>query len=342
MNTVDLRSDTFTLPDDGMRDAIRAAEVGNSGFGEDPSVNRLQATIADYFGMEAAIYLPSATMAGQIAFKVWTRPGDFIVIEEFGHGYYFESGAMGAISGALPKLVKGERGVLHPDAVHAALDHPEYDFSRPTLAVLENTANWGGGTVYPQRVLDQLFALSITEEVPIHVDGARIWNAIVASGANPQSLVPPGGSLSVCFSKGLGAPMGALLLGSASFIDEAKRVQAMLGGIMRQVGFMAAGALYGFEHNFARLAEDHANARLIADAIAGHPALELDPRHVETNIIYFRVKAGAETAAQLTADLDERGVKAWALGDLVRLVTSLNVDRAGCEYAAAQICELLD
>jgi len=342
MNIVDLRSDTFTLPDDSMRDVIRNAEVGNSGFGEDPSVNRLQATIADYFGMEAGIFLPSATMAGQIAFKVWTRPGEFILIEEFGHGYYFESGAMGAISGALPRLLKGERGILAADTVCAAIEPLEDHYARAALAVLENTANYGGGTVYPQRVLEQLFALSTTEKLPIHVDGARIWNAIIASGANPHSLVPPGGSMSVCFSKGLGAPMGGLLLGTRDFIDEAKRVQAMLGGVMRQVGFMAAAALHGFEHNYTRLAKDHANARLIADAIAGHPALELNPAHVETNILYFRVKAGAERAAQLVAALDEQGVKAWALGDLVRLVTSLNVDRAGCVYAAAKITELLD
>jgi len=342
MNIVDLRSDTFTLPDDAMRDVIRNAEVGNSGFGEDPSVNQLQETVADYFGMEAAIFTPSATMAGQIAFKVWTRPGDTILIEEYGHGYYFETGAMGAISGALPRLLKGDRGILAPDAVRSAIEPIEHHYGRAVLAVLENTANYGGGTVYPQRVLDQLFALSVSEQLPIHVDGARIWNAIIASVANPQSLVPPGGSMSVCFSKGLGAPIGALLLGSRDFIDEAQRIQAMLGGVMRQVGFMAAAALHSFEHNFTRLAEDHANARLIADTIASHPALELDPVHVETNIVYFRVKAGVERAAQLIAALDEQGVKAWNLGDLVRLVTCLNVDRAGCEYAAAKINELLD
>ena len=342
MQTADLRSDTFTLQDDRMRRAIAAAEVGNSGFGEDPSVIRLQETIADYFAMEAGIFVPSATMAGQIAFKVWTRPGDFIVIEEYGHGYYFESGAMGAISGALPRLVKGERGVLQPNDVRAAIDHPEYDAGRARLAVLENTANWGGGTVYPQAVLDKLFNLSRTEQLPLHVDGARIWNAIVASGTDPQKLVPPGGSLSVCFSKGLGAPMGALLLGPADFIKEAKHVQAMLGGVMRQVGFMAAGALYGFEHNMARLADDHANARLLADTIADNPALELEPGHVETNILYFRVNAGAGRARQLVADLAAHHVKAFALGDRIRLVTSLNVDRAACEHAAAKINELLD
>jgi len=326
MKTVDLRSDTFTLPDEAMRKSIAAAAVGNAGFDEDPSVNRLQETIADYFGVDAGIFLPSATMAGQIAFKVWTRPGEFIIIEEYGHGYYFESGAMGAISGAVPRLLKGERGILDPEAVRAAITPMEHHYGTAVLAVLENTANFGGGTVYPQPVLDALFKLSTEQELPIHVDGARIWNAIIASGADPRRLVPPGGSLSVCFSKGLGAPMGALLLGSNELIAEARRIQAILGGVMRQVGFMAAAALYAFERNFERLAEDHANAQLIASAISDNPGLEIDPDHVETNILYFRVKGG----------------EAAALGALIRLVTSLNVDRRDCEYAAAKINELLD
>ena len=342
MKTVDLRSDTFTLPDEAMRKVIANAEVGNAGFDEDPSVNRLQETVADYFGMDAGIFLPSATMAGQIAFKVWTRPGEFILIEEYGHGYYFESGAMGAISGALPRLLKGERGILVPDAVRAAIAHMEHDYGRAVLAVLENTANFGGGTVYPQPVLDGLFKLSAEQDLPIHVDGARIWNAIVASGAEPRRLTPPSGSLSVCFSKGLGAPMGALLLGSQEFIAEARRVQAMLGGVMRQVGFMAAAALHAFERNLERLAEDHANAQLIATSISDNPGLQIDPTHVETNILYFRVKAGEAGAARLVADLAEHNVRAWNLGALVRLVTSLNVDRRDCEYAATKINELLD
>lgn len=342
MRAVELRSDTFTLPDQAMREAIAAAEVGNAGFDEDPSVNRLQDTIADYFGMEAALFMPSATMAGQVAFKTWTRPGEFIIIEEFGHGYYFESGAMGAISGALPRLLRGERGILDPEDVRAAISHMGHHYGRAALAVLENTSNYGGGTIYPQRVLERIFAISKNESLPLHIDGARIWNAIVATGADPKRLVPPGGSMSVCFSKGLGAPMGALLLGPREFIAEARPIQAMLGGVMRQVGFMAVAAQYAFEHNLARLADDHDNARLIADAIAGNPALELDAAHVETNIIYFRVRDGAARAARLIEELAANDVRAWNLGALVRLVTNLNVDRNACEYAAAKINELLD
>ena len=338
---VDLRSDTFTLPDRGMRDIIYNAEVGNSAHGEDPSVTLLEETIADHFGVEASVFLPSATMAGQIAFKVHTRPGDVILIEEYGHGYYFESGSMGLISGAVPRLLEGSRGILEPEQVRQAIEHPEIPRGRAVLAVLENTANFGGGTVYPLTLLQDMYALSRAEKLPLHVDGARIWNAIVAGGTEPSELAPPGGSLSVCFSKGLGAPMGALLLGERGFVDEARNVQAMLGGCMRQVGFMAAAALYGFERNLGRLAEDHANARHIADAIAGNPRLEIEPAHVETNILYFKVKAGAERAAQLVRELEQVSVKAWALGPLVRLVTSLNVDLDGCAFAAEQINRLL-
>lgn len=339
---VDLRSDTFTLPDECMRKAIYEAEVGNSVYGEDSSVNRLEQTIVDYFGVEAAVFLPSATMAGQIAFKVHTRPGDVIIIEEYGHGYYFESGSMGLISGALPRLIKGERGIIKPEQLQPAIEHMELDRGRAALAVLENTTNMGGGAVYPPDMLKDLFAVSKKEQLPLHVDGARIWNAIVACGADPKDLVPPGGSMSVCFTKGLGAPVGALLLGEQDFIDAAREVQAMLGGCMRQVGFMAAAAQYGFEHNFARLEEDHANAQYIAGAIAGNPSLEVNPEHVETNILYFNVTAGVERAGQLIAELEQANVKAWSLGSLIRLVTSLNVDRSGCEHAAAMINKLLN
>jgi threonine aldolase len=241
----------------------------------------------------------------------------------------------------LPRLLKGERGILDPDQVRKAIDHKELARGRAVLAVLENTTNFGGGAVYPQTLLQDMYNLSQAEQLPLHVDGARVWNAIVASGAEPKSLAPPGGSLSVCFSKGLGAPMGALLLGGQAFINEARQVQAMLGGCMRQVGFMAAAALHGFEHNLERLAEDHANAQHIASTIAANPWLEIEPTHVETNIIYFEVKAGEQRAAQLVSELERENVLVWALGPLIRLVTNLNVDRVGCDFAAHKINQLL-
>jgi threonine aldolase len=337
---IELRSDTFTFPDKGMRRAIYEAEVGNSGFGEDPSVERLEIELAEYFGVDAGVFLPSATMAGQIAISVWCRPGEIAIIEEYGHNYYFETGAMAAIAGAQARLLKGARGILDPQDIDAVIVHPENDSARTSLVILENTSNFGGGTIYPRETLEQIFTLTRERRLPVHIDGARIWNAIVATGYDAPSQLQAGGSISVCFSKGLGAPMGALLLGSADLIAEARRIQKMLGGVMRQVGFMAAGALYGFHHNLDRLAEDHANASLLARALAPNPALEIDLEAVQTNIVYFRVKEGADRASRLIGEMSASGVKAFNLGPLVRLVTNLNVTRGDCEYAAATINQL--
>lgn len=341
MSLIDLRSDTFTLPDEGMRKAIYAAEVGNAGFGEDPSVNRLEQELSDYFGVDAGIFLPSATMAGQVAIAVHGRPGDIVIIEEFGHSYFFETGAMGLVAGVQARLLEGQRGILEPEQIDAAIVHPENPHARTSLIILENPSNFGGGTIYPQDTLDRIFAMAGERGLPVHVDGARVWNAIVAAGAEPRRLVQPGGSISVCFSKGLGAPMGALLLGPAEFIAEGRRIQSMLGGVMRQVGFMAAAALYAFHNNMDRLVEDHANARLIAEALAENPAVEIDLDGVQTNILYFTSAGGAGQAARLVSELEPLGIGAWAVGEKIRLVTSLNVSRDDCLRAAAAINELL-
>jgi len=341
MITIELRSDTFTLPDEGMRKAMYEAEVGNSGYGEDPSVNRLETELAEYFGVEAGAFMPSATMTGQVAIRIWSDPGDAVLIEEFGHNHYFESGSMEAISGTRARLVPGKRGILAPGSIEAALDCPEEPGARPRLIVLENTSNFGGGSIYPQSTLDAIFALAAQRGLPIQVDGARIWNAIVASCCDPRRQVSPGGSISVCLSKGLGAPMGAVLLGPADFIAEARRIQCLLGGVMRQVGFMAAAALYGFHHNMQRLADDHANSLLMAQRLAGHPALEIDLAGVQTNILYCQIKAGPERAASLVEELAREGIGALAVGPLLRLVTSLNVSAKDCEHAAATIDRLL-
>ncbi len=342
MIKIDLRSDTFTLPDAGMREAIYQAEVGNSGYGEDPSVNELESEVAEYFGVEAGLFLPSATMAGQIAIRVWSRPGDRVVIEEFGHNYYFETGAMSAISGVQATLLKGERGILSPESVEAAIVHPENPYARTSLIVLENSSNFGGGVIYPQSKLDAIFALADHNRLPAHVDGARIWNAIIGSGADPHQQIMPNGSMSVCFSKGLGAPMGALLLGSTEFIQEARRIQCMLGGVMRQVGFMAAAALYGFRNNLQRLQEDHENCRFMAQQLADLPQLEIDLPRVQTNILYCRIKEGADRASRLVSELQSEGVGALNVGPLLRLVTSLNVNRADCTEAVTVIRRLLE
>ncbi len=341
MLKVDLRSDTFTMPDEGMRRAIYEAEVGNSGYAEDPSVNQLETETAEYFGVEAGVFLPSATMAGQIAIRVWSRPGDTVLIEEFGHNYYFETGSMSLIAGVQPRLLRSSRGILDPATIAASIVHPENPYARTSLIVLENTSNFGGGTIYPQETLDTIFALAANSNLPVQIDGARIWNAIVASESDPKQLIPPGGSMSVCFSKGLGAPMGAMLLGSSDFINEARRIQSMLGGVMRQVGFMAAAALYGFRHNMTKLAEDHANCSFIASGLAGNSALDIDLQGVQSNILYFNVKAGTQRASRLVDELAEDGIGALNVGSLIRLVTSINVSRKDCELAVAALNRLL-
>lgn len=341
MLKVDLRSDTFTMPDEGMRGAIYEAEVGNSGYAEDPSVNQLETETAEYFGVEAGVFLPSATMAGQIAICVWSRPGDTVLIEEFGHNYYFETGSMSLIAGVQPRLLQGSRGILDPETIEASIVHLENPHAHTSLIVLENTSNFGGGTIYPQETLDTIFTLATNSDLPVQIDGARVWNAIVAADSDPKRLIQPGGSMSVCFSKGLGAPMGALLLGSSHFIKEARRIQSMLGGVMRQVGFMAAAALYGLRHNMTRLAEDHANCSFIASRLAGNSALEIDLQGVQTNILYFNVKAGTQRAARLVNELAEDGIGALNVGSLVRLVTSINVSRRDCELAVEAVNRLL-
>ncbi len=341
MIMIDLRSDPFTLPDAGMRQAIYTADVGNSGYGEDPAVNRLEAAMAEYFGVDAGVFLPSATMAGQIAIRVWSRPGDLVLIEEFGHNYYFETGSMAAIAGAQARLLQGDRGIIPPRAVENACRQLANQHAHTSLIVLENTSNFGGGTIYPQQTLDAIFSIAAKRSLPVHIDGARIWNAIVASGCDPQHQVQPGGSMSVCFSKGLGAPMGAVLLGSGEFIKEARRIQTMLGGVMRQVGFMAAAALYGFHHNLQRLAEDHAHCLSMAKRLAGHPELEVNLASVQTNILYCKVKAGPERAAELVEQLAAQGIGTLALGPLLRLVTSLNVSAKDCERACEALHRLL-
>lgn len=341
MIKIDLRSDTFTMPEEGMRRAIYEAEVGNSGYGEDPSVSRLETEVAEYFGVEAGVFLPSATMAGQIAIRVWSRPGDVVLIEEFGHNYYFETGSMAAISATQAHLLKGERGILAPQTIAAAIRHPENPYARTSLIVLENTSNFGGGTIYPQATLDEVFELADKAGVAVHIDGARIWNAIVAGRSDAHRQVPPGGSMSVCFSKGLGAPMGAMLLGSHDFVQEARRIQCMLGGVMRQVGFMAAAALYGFQNNLHRLADDHLNCQAMAYRLAEHPGLEVDPQGAQTNILYCNVKEGGQRAARLVDELAAEGVGVLNVGSLIRLVTHINLSREDCEEAVSAIEKLL-
>lgn len=338
---IDLRSDTFSLPDEGMRRAIRDAEVGNSGFREDPSVRKLEEECAAFFGLEAAVFLPSGTMAGQIALNVRSRPGDLVAIEENGHNLRFEAGSMALVSGTQALTVRGDRGILDPGRVRTAVASARDHGARVSCIVLENTSNFGGGTIYPREALEGMFRLSGELGIPVHVDGARIWNALAATGEEPGSLIPQGGSVSACLSKGLGAPMGSILAGSEGFVEEARRVQQLLGGVMRQVGFMAAAGLYALRNNLGRLREDHARCRRMAERLADCPELEIDLAAVQTNILYLRIRAGEETAEDLRVRMAREGILAFRVGDRIRLVTYLNLDDGDCDRAVTTISNLL-
>ncbi len=340
-DAADFRSDTFTMPDEAMRQVIYQAKVGNAGYGEDPSVNLLEQTIADYFDCDEAVFLPSATMANQVAIAVWTRPGDTVVIERFGHSYFFESGAMSAIAGAQARLLDSDNGIMSPADIENAICSEGGHGEKISLVVLENSSNFGGGTIYPESSLQAIFDIASARQLPVHMDGARIWNVIAETGTEPGKLLQAGGSMSVCFSKGLGAPMGAALLGTKDFITEARRIQTMLGGSMRQVGFMAAAAQYSFEKNRERLVEDHQNARFLAEGLQDLAGISIDLNSVQTNMVYIDVLAGSETASQVIRLMDKQGVRALSVGAKIRFVTSMLVNRTDCEKAVRVFGEVI-
>ncbi len=346
MEFSEFRSDTFTLPDAAMRKVIYEAEVGNSAYGEDPSVRALEDHLASQFDREAALFFPSATMAGQAAIAVWCQPAEQVIIEEFGHNYHFEAGSMATISATQAQPLQGVNGILQPEQIAAAIIPTEKSFIRSALIVLENSSNFGGGTVYPRATLDANYQLARAKNLPVHIDGARIFNALQFyrqedPDVSPGSLLPLTGSMSVCFSKGLGAPMGAALIGSADFIAEAERVRSLLGGMLRQAGFMAAAAHYALQNNVERLLEDHDNARFLAEELAGLPGLNVDLGTVQTNMVYVDVEAGTDRALELVAFLEQRGVRVWNLGPRLRFVVSMLVDRDDCEKAARAVSEAL-
>jgi threonine aldolase len=323
---IDLRSDTITKPTPAMRKAMYEAEVGDAVFGDDPTVNALEARTAELLGKEAAVYMPSGTMTNQVALRTHTEPGDEIIIEEQGHVYYYEGGAPAALSGVMCRLVKGERGIFTPEAVSDLLRFEDIHFPRTKLICLENTHNRGGGSIWPMERIAEIAALAKENHHAMHLDGARLWNASAATGIPERDYARYFDSVSVCFSKGLGAPVGSALCGSAEFIKRARRFMKQFGGYMRQTGIIAAGALYALEHHRKRLAEDHANAKLLAEGLAGIPGIEMDVSTVETNILLFRHREMNAIDAMFRANA--AGVLILPAGhDTVRAVTSLAVDR---------------
>ena len=286
---IDLRSDTVTRPTEGMRRAMYEAEVGDDVFGEDPTVNLLQEEVADLLGKEAALFVPTGVMGNQLGIKVHTQPGDEVLLERTSHILNHESGAPGLLSGVQINVLDGDRGILRPDAVVAAIRPPAYWQARTRLLCLENTLNQAGGRVYPLDALQLVTDAAAQKGLRLHLDGARLWNATAASGVAESDYAAPFDTVSVCLSKGLGAPVGSVLAGTRDTIAEAHRYRKLFGGGMRQIGILAAAGRYALLHHRERLVEDHRNARRLARGLAELPAFRIEPDHVETNIVMFDV-----------------------------------------------------
>ena len=335
---IDFRSDTVTRPTPAMRRAMAEAEVGDDVYGEDPTVNRLQERAAEVFEKEAALFVPTGSMGNQIAVKLHTRPGEEVVIEERGHIYNYEMAAMSAISGALARPVRSAdgTGVLRWEEVRAAVraaDAPYY-VARTGLVALENSHNLAGGAVMSRERAEEICDGAHELGIPVHLDGARIFNAAEALGESVAALARPADSLMFCLSKGLGAPVGSMLLGGRGFIEEARRWRKLLGGGMRQVGVLAAAGLVALEETPPRLAEDHANARRLAEGLAELPGIRIDPEGVRTNIVLFDVSETGLAADELCARArDSHGVLCSGFGSSIRMVTHYDVSRDDVEVA---------
>ncbi len=335
---VDLRSDTVTRPTAQMRRAMAEAEVGDDVYGEDPTVNRLERRAAEIFGKEGALFVPSGCMGNLISIKVWTHHGDEVICEERSHVNLYELASMSAIAGCMPRVARGEDGILSWKAIEAVIRPKIYYDSQTALVCLENTHNMAGGTVYPTKVAEEICDRAHDAGLKVHLDGARIFNAATALGETPAQMTHKFDSVMFCLSKGLGAPVGSLIVGSRAFVEKARIYRKMFGGGMRQAGVLAAPGLIALEKSPLRLHEDHANARRLAEGIATIRGLSIDTARVRTNIVIFGCEKSGKTAVQLCEALRRHGI--WALDTApfsVRLVTHCDVDRPGVERALAAL-----
>jgi threonine aldolase len=342
MDPIDLRSDTVTRPSQGMRAAMAEAEVGDDQYGEDPTTNRLQERVAELLGKEAALWVPTGTMANQVAVRLFTQPGDDVVVSRESHAQWHETGAAPANAGI--GFTEVGSGGLFTAADFLAARKPRGHLLYPptTLVEVENTHNRAGGVVFPADEASAICAAAREHDVATYLDGARLFNAAIADGRSPRELAAPFDLVSIAFSKGLGAPGGSMLAGSRELITAAVRYRRMAGGAMRQVGIFAAAGLYALEHNLDRLAEDHANARRIADRVAESRFAILDPAQVRTNIIVFGLTANGPDAPTVVERARDRGVLVFAFGPRsVRAVTHLDVSRADCERAGELLLDAI-
>lgn len=337
-HVIDLRSDTVTQPTEGMRRAMMHAPLGDDTLGDEPTVKRLEQHVADLLGKEAAVFVPSGTMANLLAIRSQTEPGDEIICHADSHIQHYEGGGYAAVAGCSIRFVPGKRGIFSPDDARPLVRSSDHHFPRTRLVSIENTMNRGGGAVWPIEMLRAIDAFAHQLGLRVHMDGARLWNASVAMGVEPALLASHADTVSCCFSKGLGCPAGSALAGDFGTIARARRFRKMLGGSMRQSGVLAGAALYALEHNYLRLADDHEHARVLARHINTIGGLSCDASTIDTNMVYFDVDPNAGTAPALCAKLEAAGVRVLAESPTrIRAVCHLGVTRADVEEAGRRI-----
>lgn len=339
---VDMRSDTFTKPSPEMRRAMAEAEVGDDVFHEDPTVNRLEETVARMLGKEAGLFVASGTMGNQVGVYTNTQPGDEVILDADAHIFYYEAGAPAILSSVQLRPCAGIDGILRAEQIEPLIRDENIHFPVTRLICLENTLNRAGGRIFPLEEIRKIRHLADEHGLRMHLDGARLWNAAVASGDSLAAIAAFFESVSVCFSKGLGAPVGSLLAGDADFIRRARRFRKVCGGGMRQAGIIAAGALYAVEHNIDRLRIDHERAAQLAAGIAGLEGIEIDMTSVQTNIVFIGISHSRKDAQQIAAELAELGVLVLPLGNRIRAVMHLDLVEGGVERAIEafrQVCE---
>ena len=342
MNYIDLRSDTVTKPTDEMREAMACAEVGDDVYGEDPTARRLQERAAEMLGTEAALFVPSGSMGNQIAVRLHTQPGQEVIVEERSHMFNMEMAGMAVVSGALAHPVRCPDGIMNWDSIEAAIRPRSSYFAQTGLVAVENTQNLAGGSVMSFERMQEIAERSHQSGLPVHLDGARIFNAAIVLKRNVAEVAWLFDSVMVCLSKGLCAPVGSVVAGSREFIDRAVPVRRMLGGGMRQVGVLAAAGLVALEKMTARLEEDHTNAQLLARGLAEIRGVKIDPEKVQTNILVFDIAGTGQTTGELSAKLKQLGVLTTGINPReMRMVTHNDVSAADCQTALGAIREVL-
>jgi threonine aldolase len=344
---IDLRSDTVTKPSAAMRDAMARAEVGDDVYGEDPTVNRLQEKAAALVGKAAALFVPTGIMANQLSIRIHAQPGDEVIVERTSHIVRYEHGAAAALAGVQLHWIAGERGLVKPEQVEAAI-RPKDPYNPQTkLICLENTHNSGGGSIYPLAVIEKIRAVARTHGIPMHLDGARLFNAVVATGIQAADYARHFDTVSFCLSKGLGAPVGSLIASDAATIQALRRYRRMYGGGMRQAGILAAAGLYALDHNIARLKEDHEHARQLARILQKIPNVSVNLDEVETNIVMFDVTGSKRNPQEFLAALKTEGVLINLVGHppggnpTFRAVTHLDVASRDIDEAGAVFMRVL-